>query len=124
MASPFAPQMAKWQEFARNGDANSIKGLYASKAVALFTEGPIITGQDAIGTDLQNHLVAGSPFRNVTLQEQDFGQQGTSGWSYGSWNTGTSATTDPSGSWSVVWTQLNNNWLIQIHSVVPYIPGS
>ena len=124
MASPFAPQMAKWQEFARNGDANSIKGLYASKAVALFTEGPIITGQEAIGADLQKHLVAGSPFRNVTLQEQDFGQQGTSGWSYGSWNTGNDPTKDPSGSWSVFWVQQNNNWLIQIHSVVPYIPGS
>jgi ketosteroid isomerase-like protein len=124
MASPFAPQIEKWQGYANKGDAKSIKSLYASNAVALFTEGPIITGQDAIATDLQNHFGTGSPYTKLTLKEQTYEQQGNWGWSYGSWNTGNDPTKDPSGSWSVFWVQQNNNWLIQIHSVVPYIPGS
>jgi ketosteroid isomerase-like protein len=123
MASPFAQQIEKWQGYANQGDAKSIKNLYASNAVALFTEGPIITGQDAIAADLQNHFGTGSPYTNLKLQEQAYGQQGNWGWSYGSWNTGNDPK-DPSGSWSVFWMQQNNNWLIQIHSVVPYIPGS
>src|SRR5580698_2196229 len=88
MASPFAQQIEKWQGYANQGDAKSIKSLYASNAVALFTEGPIITGQDAIAADLQNHFGTGSPYTNLKLQEQAYGQQGNWGWSYGSWNTG------------------------------------
>jgi ketosteroid isomerase-like protein len=79
MASPFAPQIEKWQGYANKGDAKSIKSLYASNAVALFTEGPIINGQDAIATDLQNHFGTGSPYTNLTLQEQAYEQQGNWG---------------------------------------------
>jgi len=63
MASPFAQQIEKWQGYANKGDASSIKSLYASNAVALFTEGPIITGQDAIATDLRSTLGQAAPTR-------------------------------------------------------------
>jgi ketosteroid isomerase-like protein len=122
--SPFSSQIANWEKYARSGDATSIEALYTTDAVALFTEGPIINTAAAIKADLQAHFSAGgqNPYANLTLQEVTFGQQGNSwGWSYGKWDTGTG---NPYGSWSAVWKNVSNTWLIHIHSVVPYIPGS
>jgi ketosteroid isomerase-like protein len=130
--SPFSSQISNWQKYARSGDAKSIQGLYTTDgAVALFTEGPtppvpgtvLINGAAAIAKDLGNHFGPPNPYANVTLQEVTYGVQGNWGWSYGNWNTGT-GTDNPYGSWSVVWKNENNIWLIHVHSVVPYIPGS
>jgi ketosteroid isomerase-like protein len=132
--SPFLTQINNWQTYAQKGDANSIQRLYTPDgAVALFTEGPtppvtgsvLINGAAAIAADLNGHFHPPNnqpnPYANLTLQEVTYGVQGNWGYSYGNWNTGSGG---PYGSWSVVWTNENNTWLIKVHSVVPYIPGS
>jgi ketosteroid isomerase-like protein len=127
--SPFLTQINNWQTYAQKGDANSIQGLYTTDAVALFTEGPtppvpgsvIINGANAIAADLKNHFGPPNPYANLTLQEITYGVQGNWGYSYGNWNTGKG---NPYGSWSVIWENQNNTWLIKVHSVVPYIEGS
>lgn len=122
--SPFAQQIQQWQGFANNGDAGSIEKLYTTDAVALFTEGPIINGASAIANDLKEHFGPPNPYAALKLTENDYKQQGNWGWSYGEWTTGPKDPQHPYGSWSVFWVQQNNVWLIQVHSVVPYIPGS
>ena len=138
--SPFAGQISAYQKAAQSGDAGSIKTLYATDAVALFTEGTsditpnkysaIITGADAIANDLAAHFQSGpngsNPYAHLTLTEVGSSVAGTRGWSYGTWYADPDNKTAPnvSGSWSACWVQKSGSWLIQVHSVVPYISGT
>ena len=139
--SPFAGQINAYQTAAQKGDANSIKALYdGADAVALFTEGTsditpsnysaIINGADAIANDLAAHFKSGpngsNPYAQLTLTEVGYSVEGTRGWSYGTWYADPNAKTAPngSGSWSACWVQKSGSWLIQVHSVVPYISGT
>ena len=132
--SPFYSIIQNWQNYANSGETGSIQNLYTTDAVALFTEGTdgpqgnpsaMIKGAANIVADLGKHFGPKNPYQNIQLVEDGWQQQGNSGWSYGTWTATVQGQTQP-GSWSVVWVQGSGNtpWQIQLHSVVPYIPGT
>jgi ketosteroid isomerase-like protein len=131
VTSSFSTTIQNWQKYANAGDTKSIRALYQTDAVALFTEGTdppgnpsaMIQGADAIVADLGKHFGPGNPYQQINLVEVASQQQGNSGWSYGTWTAIVGGNTQP-GSWSVIWVQGSGNtpWLIQVHAVVPYVP--
>jgi ketosteroid isomerase-like protein len=134
--SPFMGTIIQWQTYANAGNTTGIQNLYAQDAAALFTEGTpsaVINGAADIAKDLAAHFGPNNPYQDIQLVEVNSKQLGNGGgWSYGTW---TASVPDPNnpgkrvqqpGSWSVIWTQGSGNtpWLIQVHAVVPYIPGT
>jgi ketosteroid isomerase-like protein len=127
--SPFGPILQEWQTAANAGNTNAIQKLYATttEAIALFTEGPIIKGAAEIAADLGAHFGPNNPYQKISITEDDYKQQGNWAWSYGTWSATlvTPQGQEPiNGSWSVFWVQQGSTWLIQLHSVVPYIKDS
>src|SRR5262249_11798048 len=87
----------------------------------------MIQGAADIVIDLEKHFGPGRPYQKINLVEVDSKEieTGTGGWSYGTWTAQVQGQTQ-SGSWSVIWALGATSWpwVIQVHAVVPYVPGT
>jgi len=109
----------QWQEAANKGDAATIAGLYASNAVAVFSEG-IFHDPQAIQADLAAQFKGG--WTNIKLTDTEDHSQGDWAWSIGNWSSDF-GTQPISGYWSALCTQQGTAWKMQQHTVVTNHPG-